>query len=86
MYYRFKSDQKHRMFRVDWDNQKVTQVVIWGKKKKGRPNMRGVYEISWSTWVGYCHICYRDYLTTTTERLYNFWAGVILCKLLDLDK
>lgn len=53
-YFHWVSDYRgNRYFKVDWINQKCTQIVIdSGEKKKGRPHLLGVYYISLTSFLG----------------------------------
>jgi hypothetical protein len=53
-YFHFVSDTRgDRYFKVDWINQKVTQVVLHaGEHKVGRPHMLGLYKLQMSSFSG----------------------------------
>ena len=78
-YYRYEGHKGIRYFRVNWDQQKVAQNVVHQDGKRGRPNMKGVYEISWMTWQSnYCHYTTWESIKETTEKLWNYWKGETL--------
>lgn len=60
-----------RYFKVDWINDRCTQVVLSsGEKKKGRPHMVGAYRIQMTSFRGTYHWYYgRPYKKDKTRCL-----------------
>jgi len=77
-----------RLFKHDtWNNTVVQAVVRTGKKKTGRPNMIGVYNISEMTLKGN-YLWKKDdgnfglAIRTTTKKLFEYYVYEVIRKLL----
>ena len=88
VYYIVDSDYKgKRLFRWNRETGKVLQVVVrCGEKKKGKPNMIGVYYIKESTLRGnYLWKIhdpkYNNDTHRTTKKLFDYWFNQVVNKL-----
>lgn len=79
-YYMFKTQKNRRLFMWDRENNTVTQVVASVDKKKGRPNMLGVYRISEVSFRSnyYWYWGRGNKLTATTKKLFDYWKDKVV--------
>lgn len=81
------SEKGKRLFKHDsWNNTVIQVVVNSGKKKKGRPNMKGIYRISEVTlkgnylWLADGNLGLK--MKKTTKKLFEMYAHKVLQELL----